>query len=177
MILSLRGFDAKAIAAIMFEVDEELGKILSKGTKTQLIIIGSGAFILKGLLSRVTYDIDTFNVTDQKVRNILAEFNISDMGARVMTVRENFDRRLERVNLPLEHIDLFVLSDYDMIISKLGSARPKDIRDIIDSGLIFRIDFDKLEEIIREELASVGDPRRIWDDIEYLKMLRDEGGH
>jgi hypothetical protein len=59
MILVLRGFDAKAIAAIMFEVDEELGKILSKGTKTQLIIIGSGAFILKGLLSRVTYDIDT----------------------------------------------------------------------------------------------------------------------
>jgi len=49
MILALRGFDAKAIAAIMFEVDEELGKILSKGIKTQLIIIGSGAFMLKGL--------------------------------------------------------------------------------------------------------------------------------
>lgn len=128
-------------------------------------------------MSRVTYDIDTFNITDQKVRKILAEFNISDIGARVMTVCENFDHRLEKVNLPLKHIDLFVLSDYDMIISKLGSTRPKDICDIIDSGLIFRIDFNRLEKIIREELASVGDPRRIWGDIEYLKMLRDEGGH
>lgn len=40
MILSLRGFDKKAIAAIMFEVDEQLGKILPNGIKTQLIIIG-----------------------------------------------------------------------------------------------------------------------------------------
>jgi hypothetical protein len=157
------------------QVDKKLGSIIPKGTKIQLIIIGSGSFILKGLLSRVTYDIDTYNISDKKVRHVLAEYNISDMGARVMTICENFDRRLEKVNLPLENIDLFVLSNYDMIISKLGSTRPKDILDIIDSGLIFIIDFDRLEEIIKEELASIGDTRRIWSDIEYLKMLRDEG--
>lgn len=117
MFLSLNGFDKKAIAAILFEVDEELGKIILKGMKTRIIL-----------------------------------------------------------NLPLENIDLFVLSDYDLIISKLGSARPKDIHDIIESGLIFKIDFDRLEEIIKEELASVGDPKRLWGDIEYLRMLRNEKG-
>lgn len=177
MILSLRGFDKKAIAAIMFEVDEQLGKILPNGIKTQLIIIGASAFVLKGLLTRVTFDIDTLNIIDKKVRDILAVYNICDRGGRIMTICENYDNRLEKVNLPLHHIDLYVLSDYDLIISKLGSTRPKDIGDIIDSGLIFRIDFDRLAEIVRNELASVGDTRRIWSDIEYLKILREEGGH
>ncbi len=176
MFLTLNGFDKKAIAEILFEVDEELGKIIPKGMKTRLILIGSSAFILKDLLTRATYDIDTFNITDKKVRDVLARYNISDIGARIMTVCENYDHRLEKVNLPLGNIELFVLSDYDLIISKLGSARPKDIHDIIESGLIFKIDFDRLEEIIREELASVGDPKRLWGDIEYLKMLRNEKG-
>jgi len=125
-------------------------------------------------LSRVTYDIDTFNITDQKVRKILAEFNISDIGARVMTVCENFDHRLEKVNLPLKHIDLFVLSDYDMIISKLGSTRPKDICDIIDSGLIFRIDFNRLEKIIREEVWEILDVYGV--TLNILKCCVMKGG-
>jgi hypothetical protein len=170
------GFDKKAIAAIMFEVDKKLGKIVPKGLKTRIIIIGSGAYILKDLLLRLTYDIDTYIITDNNVRELLAEYNISDMGGRIMTVCENFDQRLETVNLPLNNIDLYVLSDYDMIISKLGSARPKDLQDIIDSGLIYKIDFSRLEEIIRDELVSMGDPRRISNDIEYLKRMRDEEG-
>jgi hypothetical protein len=174
MTFPLEGLRREDIADILFEVDQRLKDILQNDLTIDLIIIGSGAFLLKGLLTRVTYDIDTFTINDNKVRLILEEYNINDAGSRIMTICENYDKRVEKVNLPLEKINLFVLSDLDLVISKLGSTRPKDIQDIIESGLINKIDFDTLENIIKEELASPVNPQRLWGDYNYLKSLRNK---
>ena len=42
----------------------------------------------------------------------------------------------------------------------------------MQSGLVEKIDFKKLESIIKEELATAVNEQRLWSDVNYLKSIK-----
>lgn len=162
----------KEIINLILLADERLKQELNSDEKIELILVGGSALLIKGIISRATLDIDTYLINDKNIRNILNEYNINDDAGRVMTICSDFEKRLEKINLPLEKINLYILSDYDLIISKIGSQRPKDFEDISNPKLLKKIDFDKLEDLLKE--AIIDNPineQRVWSDYELLKQM------
>lgn len=164
--------DKEAILNRLFVVDEELKEILDKEEKIDLIIIGASAFLLKDYISRTTTDIDVFKIKQENAKKLLVEYDINDFGGSVMTFCDDFEERLEKINMDLDKINLYILSDYDLVISKLGSkTRPKDWYDLINSDIIYKIDFDELERILKENLCACIDEEYLWNDFNRLKGI------
>lgn len=78
------------------------------------------------------------------------------------------------MNIDLNSLDVYVLGNYDLIISKIGTNRPQDIEDIKESGLIDVIDFDYLEILLATKLSTPVNEERIWNNFRYIKSLRVE---
>lgn len=57
-----RTLDRAAIIEKLFIVDALLLEVLSIGERVKLIVFGSSAFSLKGLITRHTADIDTYTI-------------------------------------------------------------------------------------------------------------------
>mgnify|MGYP002344267270 CR=1 FL=1 len=165
----------KEIIDLILLADKRLKQELDPDEKVELILVGGSALLIKGIINRATLDIDTYLINDNKIRNILKEYNINDDAGRVMTICSDFDDRLEKINLPLEKINLYTLSDYDLIISKIGSQRPKDFEDISNPKLLEKINFDKLEELLKEAiLDNPINERRAWSDFRLIKEIANK---
>ena len=169
-----RTLDRAAIIEKLFIVDALLLEVLSTGERVELIIFGSSAFSLKGLITRHTADIDTYTIKNERVRTILENYDFNDRGSNIVNLCEDFEDRLERLNIDLTCLDVYVLGNYDLIVSKIGTNRPQDIEDIKESGLIDATDFDFLEILLATRLSTPVNEERIWNDFRYIKSLRIE---
>ncbi len=166
--------DKREIIKRILVADQELNKVVRENEKVELILIGASAFLLKDLISRRTNDIDTYTIEDAEVKKILISNDINGDGSSIMTICEDFNERLDKVNLPLKNIDLYILGDYNLIISKLGHrTRPQDFQDIIESKLIYRINFDFLEKLLKEKLFTPTDEGYLWSEFRILKSYKE----
>ena len=80
----------------------------------------------------------------------------------------------DRCRTPTYQLIVYVLGNYDLIVSKIGTNRPQDIEDIKESGLIDATDFDFLEILLATRLSTPVNEERIWNDFRYIKSLRIE---
>ncbi|WP_028309565.1 DUF6036 family nucleotidyltransferase [Desulfitibacter alkalitolerans] len=170
--MSTAELELKDIIERIIIADTELEEVLQKNERIKLTILGSSAFIIKKYLNRTTRDIDVYITADKRIKEILDNNAINDRCMPIINICEGFEKRVNKVNLNLKHIEVFVLGDYDLLISKIGTGRPKDLDDIVQSGLIEKIDFNKLESIIKEELATAVNEQRLWSDVNYLKSIK-----
>lgn len=165
--------DQKAILRILLEINQRLNSVLADGERLELILVGSAPLILKGILDRVTRDVDMYLERDSKIREVLKGFPVDENAKNVIHICEDFDERLVDMALPLKNISLKMLGPYDIVISKMATRRKKDLDDLVFSGILKDIDFDILETLLKEKLASVVNERLLWYDFNFLKKGKD----
>lgn len=117
-------------------------------------ILGGTALLFHGVSSVSTIDIDTANSITNEVKRIVEPF-ISDNASEVATLAKNYKSRLVPYRQDIfKNINVSILSIEDLIITKLGAARHKDIEDLTKTDLLKRCDYSKLFTIINSEFET-----------------------
>lgn len=114
-------------------------------------ILGGTALLLHDIEHVVTVDIDVANKLDEEVRSIVEPL-ISDAASEVATLARNYKQRLVPYKKELfKNIDVYLLSKEDLIITKLGAARYKDVEDLTRTSILRDAEIDDITEIINSE--------------------------
>ena len=118
-------------------------------------ILGGTALLLHGIEHVVTVDIDVANKLDEEVRSIVEPL-ISDAASEVATLARNYKQRLVPYKKELfKNIDVYLLSKEDLIITKLGAARYKDVEDLTRTSILRDAEIDDITEIINSEFDTM----------------------
>ena len=137
------------------DLDDKASKILPEGNRIFMTVVGGGALILGGFLSRATTDIDIIDRYDE----LQALLNKNDVNNRsnafVDCLAENYQDRLVKLDLETKVIDYYLLSLEDLVIMKLFSDRLKDYVDITSDEVINNLNWDLLDNIITSGEADV----------------------
>lgn len=135
---------------------------------TALYILGGTALLFHHVTDSVTVDIDVANKLSKDVLEATSPF-ISDNASEVAVLATNYkDRSIPYHVGDYSHIRVFLLSIEDLIVTKLGSSRIKDLDDLRYSKIMCKCDTELLESIINNELDS-NDQTYVK---EKLKLLR-----
>ena len=133
----------------LFKIDEEVSLLFQPtNVKFKIVIVGGGALLLKGIISRATPDIDILT-SYKEIDFILSKYNAnSRVSAYSDMFPYNYEDRLEKVDIDTKTVEYYVVSTEDLIISKLFSFRDKDKDDIKNAIENKAINFKKLDEIV-----------------------------
>ena len=149
-----------------------------RGKKTiDVVIAGGSSLMIRGLLSRQTDDIDAISFYND-VEQI---FNKYDINSRILTfgdsLAENYEDRLEDLNIETKAVRYHLLSLEDLVIMKLHSQRGKDYTDITSKEVVSNLDWDKLKQIIDSGEADVSFNERRYKEFldRYEKYKKDCG--
>lgn len=155
---------------ILHHIDYELGEIPILG-KVSLTIFGGSALLLKSNL-HVTSDIDAFirmEHEDSKVRKVLAKYSVSNSIEGVMELPpiEDVQSEFEKLNIKFNHLEVYLPSTEHLIISKVFTTRqtPKDMEDILKSGILGNANIKKLKELYEEYLKYIVLSRSRYNDL------------
>lgn len=148
----------------MVELDNIVSDLYPNMT-FECVIVGGGALLIKNIITRGTLDVDVLEVS-KEVEELFAGF---DFNTRVKAVLDcfpnNFEDRLEIVNLQTKSIRYYTPSIEDLIVSKLYAYRPKDIEDLKKIKESNQYDKKILDKVIIEANESAVAKRR------YLEMV------
>ena len=106
--MSIAELELKDIIERIVIADTELEEILQKNERIKLTIVGSSAFIIKKYLNRTTRDIDVYITADKRIKEILDNNAINDRCMPIINICEGFEKRVNKINLNLKHIEVFV---------------------------------------------------------------------
>lgn len=118
--------------------------------KPEFYILGGAALIFHALNYDVTLDIDTANRIESSIKDEVSPF-IDDAASEVVDLGTNYRTRLVPYREDLDCIKVYLLSLEDLLITKLISARRKDLVSSRDSGILDRVNFELLTKILMEE--------------------------
>ena len=167
--------DREELMHRLIEADKEIYSTFGLQHKVDVVIVGGSALILHGLLSRQTQDIDTINF----IQAIEIIFNKYDINSRVLTFgdasAENYEDRLENLDLSTNSVNYRLLSLEDLVIMKLHSHRSKDYEDICSDEVLKALNWDKLEQIISSGETDVSFNQRKQDEFlgRYANYKKD----
>lgn len=117
----------------------------------EFYILGGAALIFHGLSKRITMDIDTANKIEDNVKELVGEF-ISDNASEVVVLGRGYKERAVRFREnEFSCISVYLLSQEDLIVSKLISGRKKDIDDLVNSSILTKSNIAKAKSIIKLE--------------------------
>ena len=133
-----------------------------------------GGFVLAALyaLPRPTGDMDYIEITPRESeRDLIAIAGQSSRLARkhklfihrttISTYPDEFESRMQKLELGLQRLEMFVLGPYDLVLSKLCSDRPKDEEDakyLIRKAALHR---EELSRIWESEMRYQVAPRHV----------------
>ena len=134
-------------------------------------ILGGTALLLHGIEHVVTVDIDVANKLDEEVRSIVEPL-ISDAASEVATLARNYKQRLVPYKKELfKNIDVYLLSKEDLIITKLGAARYKDVEDLTRTSILRDADINDITEIINSEFDAMTSSALLMKLLEVCDLL------
>ena len=161
----------------LIEADKDIFKSFGEHKEIEIVIAGGSSLLIRGLLLRQTYDIDTFNFS-QEIEKIFAQY---DINSRIMahsdSLAENYEDRLEDVPFETIGITYKLLSLEDLVIMKLHSHRQVDYNDISNKAVVDALDWNKLETIISSGEVDVSFNQRRYQEFldRYVKYKKDNG--
>lgn len=126
-------------------------------------LVGGSAFLLKNFGTRFTYDIDMVNRLSAQLKEVAESLGISDNASDVVVLPKYYEKRMTEFQYGFKHIRIFLLSDEDLLISKLGTSRIRDLKDARHSGILLRADIALVRQLINS--SYTGDQKD--------KLLRD----
>lgn len=133
-------------------VDQIIGKMSMK-VKPEFFILGGAALVFHGLTDRPTLDIDTANSIDNNIKEAVEIF-ISDQASAVTLLGDGYRNRAVPYMEELQYIKVYLLSQEDLLITKLISNRKKDIMDLLKTDILNRHNVQKAISILRAEYNS-----------------------
>lgn len=132
----------------------------------QFYVLGGAALVFHGLHHPSTLDIDTANKISEEVADRISMF-ISDGASEVVKLGNNYKARAVRFKENVfDAIEVYLLSQEDLVLTKLISDRNKDSRDLKESGLLTKRNIEKAKNILLTEYEKEFAKK-------YLKMLED----
>jgi hypothetical protein len=144
------------------------------GCVFQLVIVGGGAMVLLGVLSRPTDDIDAVSFAAE-LQPLMEQFDVS---GRVRSYEDhfplNFEDRLVPVEFPWKAVQCFTASLEDLVVSKLYSNRPVDSTDIRRPAVVEALDWDQLASAVIEARLSNVVERRYREMVSNYEAYREE---
>jgi len=131
----------------------------------ELVIVGGGALILLGVLSRPTDDIDAIQYPNELLP-LMKEY---DLSGRVVAYADHFpydfESRLRPLDAEFKAIRCHTASLEDLVVSKLYSDREIDRSDIREVTVLNELDWGRLATAVEEaELSCLNEGR-------YREML------
>ena len=143
----------------LLRLDEDADLTFDEDIEFECYIVGGGALMIMGYITRATHDIDILHTVPNTLQKLFAEY---DMNCHVKAYMTNFpngyEERAKKINLDTKRITFYTLSLEDLVISKLCSdGRDKDFVDIQSEKVVKDIDWDVLEELannVRNNLFS-----------------------
>lgn len=148
--------------------------LLYPGRRFRLVLVGGGALVLLGCLTRATADLDALNVPYELV-NLIERYDVS---ARVAAYSDQFAHTMEDRLIPLtletECLEYRVASLEDIVGSKLYSNRPIDESDVRRPEVLAALDWDRLDEVVEDMRGTVLVDRRYRDMLANYEAYKKE---
>jgi hypothetical protein len=117
-----------------------------------MTVVGSGPLIMLGLLSpeRRTTDIDVLEAP-QEVQDFLDLYNMNTMVATFFySYPENWAKRRQKLEFNGDCLSIYTMSLEDLVILKLLAFRDRDQTDLLDVIESGKLDWGKLDELIKD---------------------------
>lgn len=165
----------KELLGKLLKADEEISMMFEPSHKVDVVIGGGSVLIIRNLISRQTPDIDTIGFYSE-LENV---FNKYDMNSRMNAfsdcLPENYENRLEKIELPTKAINYYMLSLEDLVLMKLFSHRGKDLNDISDAKVLATIDWSLLDKIVIDgELDNSFNERRYKEFLDKFNAFKEK---
>jgi hypothetical protein len=140
----------------LLRLDEDAYLSSKDENKYSCVIVGGGALILMGYITRATHDIDVISFAPQDLILLMDKYDIStSVSAYMDSFPEDYIERIKKVDLKTRKIDFYTLSIEDLVISKLSASREKDIQDITSDVVLSEINWDQLTHLAEELKLSL----------------------
>ena len=144
-----------------------------------------GGFVLVALydIPRVTGDLDYITVIPPaaweeieelagRESKLAQKFRVFlHRASGVVDLPENYEDRLQELNLGLRNLKLRVLDPYDMVLSKLTRESPKDTEDVKYLASKLKLSFSTLHARFKTEMDWIG--RRDWHEATLTNFWRE----
>jgi len=155
----------------MERLDKDVEAVFHSSGRFQIVIVGGGALVLRGYLTRGTTDIDVLGA--DSCLNELME--LYDMNGRVNAFMDNFAYNYQDRVVHVwsgKIIDYYTASLEDIVIAKLCSNRPDDLTDV--ELIADSINWNTLEYLALDDgelKINILNERRYKDFLESYKDL------
>ncbi|MDZ4168203.1 MAG: DUF6036 family nucleotidyltransferase [Coriobacteriia bacterium] len=134
--------------------------LLHPGRSFRLIIVGGGALVLMGCISRSTSDLDALSFPPE-LRELMEQYDINGKAkAYEDEFAYSFEDRIQPIDADTKAVQCFAASLEDVVIAKLHSPRDQDAEDIRDPGVLRMLDWERLDELAQEMGRQVFIERR-----------------
>ncbi len=148
--------------------------LLYPGRRFRLVLVGGGAMVLLGCLTRSTADLDALQAPRELV-SLMAEY---DINCRVAAYLDHFAYNLEDRIVPLDlettSLECYSASLEDVVASKLYSDRDVDARDVRRSEVLEVLDWQRLAEVADDMRDSRMNDRRYQQFLHSYREYRRE---
>lgn len=166
------GFCKNDLLERLARLDEDADLLFDDGCRFSMVIVGGSALILLGTITRATHDIDALDVSSELI-DLLEKY---DINTRVATFINNFPYnyldRLVPVRLNGRRIDFYTASLEDIVIAKLYSGRATDMQDVIDPGVLKKLDWNQLDHLATAEDEAIASALNEFRYAEFLETYR-----
>jgi len=133
--------------------DEYLPAMFPEVKDLSFVVTVGASFLLKGYTNKFTLDIDSITEMDDSVVSYLESFSINNAASEVTPLSSSYKERLTKICGEFSVMNIYVLSNEDLVASKMGRLSDDDLRDIEDTGIMEDVNMALLTEIA-EELSS-----------------------
>jgi hypothetical protein len=127
--------------------DDEIHQSMPGCKEVELTVIGGACMLIRNYISRYTVDIDTVTKLEDAVKECLWAYSINNDSIEVATLHPSYMFRLKKLNETFKVLKVYLISDEDLVISKVGAYRVKDKSDLTESGILDRINTQLLIEL------------------------------
>lgn len=133
-------------------LDEEAELVFPEDISFSCYIVGGGALLLMGYISRSTHDIDILETVPNQLNKLFCKYDInSNVSAYYMNFPVDFEIRAQKININTNKVTFYTLSLEDLVISKLCTTRySQDIDDIENEKVINSINWETLDKLAHQ---------------------------
>ncbi|MCL2889187.1 MAG: DUF6036 family nucleotidyltransferase [Eggerthellaceae bacterium] len=158
-----------SIFQCLTQLDDDLISLYGLSKRFEMVVIGGSALMLMDLVpnERFTTDIDILRVS-QELESLLERYDMNTNAATYLYKYPlNWARRLQSVPFDGQVLDVYVLSNEDLAITKLLAWRAIDKKDLEAMRVSGCLDFGKLGAIF-EDVAEL---RPNLDEEEWAALM------
>ncbi|MDO8881034.1 MAG: DUF6036 family nucleotidyltransferase [Coriobacteriia bacterium] len=167
------GLNCGALESRLREFDRAV-VLLYPGRSFRLIVVGGGALVLLGCLTRATADLDALEVPATLI-DLAARYDISHRVAAYLDhFALNLEDRLVQLGIGTTAVICYAASLEDVVAAKLCSGRDTDEADVRRPEVLAQLDWARLDVVATEVEGSLMSEQRRSQFLYNLRRFTEE---